>query len=58
MTRYAIDKREPLVVEQENFRDAINGIGANHVSMREALETLRITEAILESAREGYAVTL
>ncbi|MDK8238676.1 Gfo/Idh/MocA family oxidoreductase, partial [Actinomyces urogenitalis] len=58
VTRYAIDKREPLVVEQENFRDAINGIGANHVSMREALETLRITEAILESAREGYAVTL
>ncbi|WP_368387995.1 Gfo/Idh/MocA family protein [Schaalia turicensis] len=58
VTRYAIDKREPLVVELENFRDAINGIGANHVSMREALETLRVTEAILESAREGCAVTL
>lgn len=47
VTRYAIEKREPLKVEQENFRDAVNGLVADVVTMEEGVKTLEVTEAIL-----------
>ena len=56
--RYAIQKREPLAVEQENFRDAILGEAANHVSMEDALADLEVVDAILESAATGASVRL
>ncbi len=56
--RYAIQKREPLAVEQENFRDAILGGVANHVSMDDALADLEVVDAILESAATGASVRL
>lgn len=56
--RYALNKREPLAVEQEHFRDAILGVGNDHVSMDEGLQALRVVEGILESARTGQSVTL
>ncbi|MFZ1382637.1 MAG: Gfo/Idh/MocA family oxidoreductase [Scrofimicrobium sp.] len=56
--RYAIQKREPLAVEQENFRDAILGEAANHVSMDDALADLEVVDAILESAATGASVRL
>ncbi len=56
--RYALEKREPLAVEHENFRDAIVGDGHNHVSMEEGLTALRVVEAILESAATGCSVSL
>ena len=31
--RYALPKREPLAVEQENFRDAVQGLGTEEVSL-------------------------
>ena len=63
MTRYAIQKREPLAVEQANFRDAILGAGdpdvaTRHVSMPEGLAALEVVEAILESAQTGESVRL
>lgn len=58
MTRYALQKREPLAVEQENFRDAINGVGDAHVTMTEGLQALKVTEAILESAKTGDSVRI
>lgn len=58
VTRYEIDKREPLRVEHENFRDAVLGVGAEHVSMEEGLQALKVVEAILESAGTGHTVTL
>lgn len=58
MTRYALVKREPLAVEHEHFRDAILGAGSLHVSMNEALETLRVTDALLESAAGRRVVVL
>lgn len=51
VVRYAFAKREPLRVEQENFRDAINGDVAAVVSMDEGVETLRVVQAMLDSAR-------
>lgn len=56
--RYAIQKREPLAVEQQNFRDAILGEANDHVSMREAQADLEVVEAILESAATGESVRL
>lgn len=56
--RYALTKREPLAVEHAHFRDAVLGKGCQHVSMDEGLEALRVTEAILDSARTGRAVRL
>lgn len=58
VTRYALAKREPLAVEHEHFRDAILGVSNEHVSMDEGLTTLRVLEAILESAKTGESVRL
>lgn len=58
MTRFALVKREPLRLEHEAFRDAILGIRDEVVSMREGLETLRVAEAVLQSARESRSVEL
>lgn len=58
MTRYAIQKREPLAVEQANFRDAILGVGDDHVTMEQGLAALEVTQAILESAETGDSVRL
>lgn len=58
VTRYALAKREPLAVEHEHFRDAILGVSNEHVSMGEGLTTLRVLEAILESAKTGESIRL
>ena len=58
VTRYALQKREPLAVEQENFRDAILGKTNNHVSMQQAQTDLEVTQAILESSQTGESIRL
>lgn len=58
MTRYALNKREPLRAEHEAFRDAILGTGSAIVTMREGLENVRVAEALLESAHEKRTVTV
>lgn len=57
ITRYALNKREPLAVEHEHFRDAILGKGNEHVSMREALSTMKVIQAILDSASSAKTIT-
>lgn len=56
--RYAFAKREPLRVEQENFRDAINGDLSAVVSMTDGVETLRVVQAMLDAARDRTTVEL
>ncbi|WP_324650805.1 Gfo/Idh/MocA family oxidoreductase [Georgenia sp. H159] len=58
VVRYAVPKAEPLRVEQENFRDAVQGKGATIVTMDEGVHTLTVIEAILQAAEEGRTVTL
>ncbi|WP_152191547.1 Gfo/Idh/MocA family protein [Georgenia satyanarayanai] len=58
VVRYALPKREPLAVEQENFRDAVLGNGADIVTMDQGVHTLTVIEAILQAAREGTTVGL
>ncbi len=57
VTRYALQKREPLAVEHEHFRDAILGKAEEHVTMREALTTMKVIQGILDSAESGKAVS-
>lgn len=53
IVRYSFAKREPLRVEQENFRDAVLGKPADIVTMDKGLKTLRVCEAAIASAKSG-----
>jgi UDP-N-acetylglucosamine 3-dehydrogenase len=58
MIRYAIPKREPLLVEHEMFRDAVLGGGGDICTLRQGLRTVEVAAAVLESASGGVTVTL
>jgi predicted dehydrogenase len=58
MVRYAIPKREPLLVEHEQFRDAVLGTSDKIVTLRQGLRTVVVGAAVLESARTGATVQL
>lgn len=59
ITRYAIPKREPLTVEHEAFRDAVDGKDdAGIVTLRQGLRAVMVAEAVLESARTGATLPL
>lgn len=56
--RYALEKREPLLVEHEAFRDALVKGAPGIVTLAEGLATVRVAEAVLESAASGSTVKL
>lgn len=57
MTRYALQRREPLMVELEAFGALLRGdAGAPVVTLEEGLETVAVAEAVLESAATGAVV--
>lgn len=58
VVRYAIAKPEPLLVEHENFRNAVLGKDNDIVTMRQGLATVEVAEAVIESARTGETVLL
>ena len=58
VTRFALDKREPLRSEHEAFRDRILGKPSEAVTLREGLEVLRVCEASLESSQTSKTVRL
>jgi UDP-N-acetylglucosamine 3-dehydrogenase len=58
VVRYAISKPEPLRIEHEQFRDAVLGKDADIVTMQQGLETVRVAEACIESARTGQSIAL
>lgn len=45
-------------MEHEAFRDAILGKSMNIVTMAEGTETLRVAEAVLDSAKSGSVICL
>lgn len=57
MIRYAIPKREPLLVEHERFRDAVEGKQSDIVTLRQGLRTVEVCEALLRSASDGATVS-
>jgi len=56
VTRFALAKPEPLVIEHERFRDAVCGRPAELVTLREASRTVEVCAAVLESATSGATV--
>ena len=58
VTRLAIPKPEPLRTEHEAFRDAVLGLRSDVVTMQEGLDTLRVAEAVLESATNRQIVKI
>ncbi len=53
MVRYSFAKPEPLRTEHEAFRDAVNGVRSDIVSLEEGARTLAVAEAALVSAQTG-----
>lgn len=58
MIRYAIPKREPLLVEHERFRDAVDGKETDIVTLEQGLRTVEVAAILLESARTGATLTI
>jgi UDP-N-acetylglucosamine 3-dehydrogenase len=58
MTRFAISRREPLLVEHERFRDAVLGVGDDIVTVRQGMRTVEVSSAVLRSAQEGTTVSV
>ncbi len=51
--RFALEKREPLMVEHESFRDAVLGLSADIIGMDEGCDTVRVAQTVLASAWSG-----
>jgi predicted dehydrogenase len=58
MTRFAIAKPEPLGAELEAVLAMARGEESGVVTLEEGLETVKVAEAVLESARTGETVHL
>ena len=59
VTRYAIPRREPLLVETETFLDLLGGDDrAPVVTLQDGLETVACAEAALASAVSGESVVM
>jgi len=56
--RFAIPKPEPLRTEHEQFRDAVLGKAADIVTMEQGVNTVRVAEAVLLSAKTSTTQTL
>lgn len=56
-TRFAFQKREPLRVELEAFRDAALGERSDVVTMEDGLRTLVVVEGAIQSANSNAMVT-
>jgi UDP-N-acetylglucosamine 3-dehydrogenase len=59
VTRYALERREPLALELDAFLDLLEGdADAEVVSLAEGVEVVRVAEAVLRSAAGGRTVEL
>jgi predicted dehydrogenase len=58
MIRYAIPKPEPLAVELGQFVSAVRGEPSDIVTLEEGYDTLRVAEAVIESADSGRVVVV
>ena len=56
VTRFAIAKPEPLLTELAAFVAAARGESGKVVTLREGLSTVRVAEAMRQSARVGATV--
>jgi len=55
---YAFDKPEPLLVEHQNFRDAVLGKRSKIVPLIDGVETVRVADAVIRSSIEKVSIKL
>jgi predicted dehydrogenase len=55
---YAFSKPEPLVLEHQNFRDAVLGLNSDIVTLESGTQTVEVAEAIIKSTRNKKAIEL
>ena len=59
VTRYALERREPLAVEHDAFLDLLHGRpGTEIISLEEGVGVVGAAEAVLESASSGETVRI
>ncbi|MDQ6776590.1 MAG: Gfo/Idh/MocA family oxidoreductase [Actinomycetota bacterium] len=59
VTRYALQRREPLLVEHEAFLDLLDGRqDASVVTLEQGVEIVKVAEAVLASALSGATTSL
>jgi UDP-N-acetylglucosamine 3-dehydrogenase len=59
VTRYALERREPLLVEHEAFLDLLQGRhDAGVVTLEQGVEIVKVAEAVLSSAASGATISL
>jgi predicted dehydrogenase len=59
VTRYALERREPLLVEHDAFLDLLEGRrDPGVVTLEQGVEIVQVAEVVLASARTGEAVSL
>ena len=59
VTRYALQRREPLLVEHEAFLDLLQGrLDAGVVTLEQGVEIVKVAEAVLSSAGSATTVSL
>ncbi|GAB78329.1 Predicted dehydrogenase [Austwickia chelonae] len=56
--RYGFAKKEPLLLEHEAFRDAVLGKESDIVTMAQGLATVKVAQAVLQSASTAKTVEL
>jgi UDP-N-acetylglucosamine 3-dehydrogenase len=56
--RYAVAKREALIVELETFRDAVLQESSDIVTLDQGVDTLEVAYAILAASKECAAITV
>jgi predicted dehydrogenase len=59
VTRYALERREPLLVELEAFLDLLEGShDSGVVTLEQGVEIVKVAESVLASADTGATITL
>jgi predicted dehydrogenase len=58
VTSFAFEKTEALLTEHVEFIKALKGESSNFVSLKDALETIRIAEGIIASFNTGETISL
>ena len=55
---YAFNKPEPLMLEHQNFRDAVLGLDSEIVTLENGTKTVEVAEAIIASTKNQLGVNL
>lgn len=56
--QFSYDKKEPLLLEHENFRDKLLGKKSNIISLEDGVNTVIVADAILRSVKHSKVINL